>query len=303
MGRVPAPAGPGPGRPRCRRLAARPAGPPRAGPGRRRRLGRGRPRRPGSLAGAPIAPAGAGASGPGPGRRPTPAPPAPPRRRAAPTGSDVEGDDGGAHVGHLAHHGGDAVGRAVVEEPPPPGGVAPPGQEHGALGVPVGHGVGHQLDGGPRQAPVGALDDVERQPGEPEPPPLVLELAGHLVVDVEVHRPQVVGRRGCGRTGWPAPWPGRGGRPAPSPRGGAGSGASAARGRPHLELLGLVDVLAVEPDEAQYMSGKSTTTTQAPWVNLATAKMSTTTPVSTAENPLMTTLRRQCAPSLGRGGA
>jgi hypothetical protein len=36
--------------------------------------------------------------------------------------------------------------------------------------------------------------------------------------------------------------------------------------------------------------------TQAPSLNLATAKISTTTPDRNAENPLTTTLRRQCAP-------
>ncbi len=43
------------------------------------------------------------------------------------------------------------------------------------------------------QAPVGALDDVERQPGQPEPAPLLLESPGLLGVDVEVHGAQVVG--------------------------------------------------------------------------------------------------------------
>ncbi len=41
----------------------------------------------------------------------------------------------------------------------------------------------------------GALDDVEGQAGQPETAPFGLELAGRLGVDVEVHRPQVVGRQ------------------------------------------------------------------------------------------------------------
>ena len=109
-----------------------------------------------------------------------------------------EGDDGGADVGHLAEDGGDLVGRAVVQEALPDPGVAAPGQQHRALGVAVQRGVGHQLDGRPAQAAVRALDDVERQAGQPQPAPLGLELAGRLGVDVEVHRPQVVG---CQRAG------------------------------------------------------------------------------------------------------
>ena len=45
------------------------------------------------------------------------------------------------------------------------------------------------------EPPVRALDDVERQARQPEPAPLLLELAGGLGVDVEVHGPQVVGRQ------------------------------------------------------------------------------------------------------------
>ena len=56
-----------------------------------------------------------------------------------------EGDDGGAHVRHLAQDRGDLVGRAVVQEALPHPGVAAPRQQHGALGVAVQGGVGHQL--------------------------------------------------------------------------------------------------------------------------------------------------------------
>ena len=124
------------------------------------------------------------------------------------------------------------------------------GQEHGALGVPVGHRVGHQLDGRPGQAPVGALDDVERAGGRARAgssPPA--SSPGHLGVDVEVDGPQVVGGQGPGVLDGP----GRGqvepvdqhdDDVAAQDRGLAGPG------RPHLELLCLVDVLAVQADEA-----------------------------------------------------
>ena len=181
---------PGPLRPASGRPPARSPG--RSGPSRRAHavdpgpaLGVDRP---------PIARRGALPPRRGP-LRPTGRRSGPARRSGRRT---VEGDDGGAHVGHLAQDGGDLVGRAVVQEALPDPGVAAPGQQHGALGVAVERGVGHQLDGGPAQAPVGALDDVERQAGQPEPAPLLLELAGLLGVDVEVHGAQVVGRQRAG---------------------------------------------------------------------------------------------------------
>ncbi len=103
-----------------------------------------------------------------------------------------------AHVGHLGEHVGDLVGRAVVQEALPDLRVATAGEQYGALGVAVEGGVGHQLDGGPAESAVGALDDVEREPGQPEPAPFLLERVGLLGVDVEVHGPQVVGREGAG---------------------------------------------------------------------------------------------------------
>ncbi len=119
IGLVPAPAlAEGPVGDRLARSAAgRPVGGPLGGPGRRR-AGRRRPRRGGGRRSGSAA-TGAGCDEPAAGQ--------------------LVGDDGGAHVGQLAHRGGDLVGRAVVEEPLPAGGEAAPGQEDGALGVPVGH--------------------------------------------------------------------------------------------------------------------------------------------------------------------
>ena len=50
----------------------------------------------------------------------------------------------------------------------------------------------------PSEPTVGAVDDVERQPGEPDLLPPLDEDAPPAVVDVEVHGPQVVGHQGAG---------------------------------------------------------------------------------------------------------
>ena len=97
----------------------------------------------------------------------------------------------------LAHDVDDAIRRLVVEDPPPGPSVGAPGQEDADLGLPVGQ-LGGQLERGPPQAAVGAVDDVERQAGEPHPLPPLDEDLGPLVVDVEVHGPEVVGHQGAG---------------------------------------------------------------------------------------------------------
>ena len=50
-----------------------------------------------------------------------------------------------------------------MQQPVPAAVVLQAGQEHGDLGVTVGQGFGHHLDGRPGQPPVGALDDVKRE--------------------------------------------------------------------------------------------------------------------------------------------
>jgi hypothetical protein len=122
------------------------------------------------------------------------------------------------------------------------------GQQHADLGVAVGQLVGHGLDGGAGEAPVGAFDELERHPVQPEAPPVVRQLAGGLVVDDEVHGPQLVGGERAGVLDGP----GRGqveavdehqDHVAAQDRGGGG------RGHVGLEVVRLADVLAVEPQE------------------------------------------------------
>ena len=148
-------------------------------------------------------------------------------------------------MGELAHGGGDLVGRAVVEQPMPSGGETAAGQQDGQLGLTVGHRLGRQLQGGPGEPAVLALLDVEREAGQPEATPLRLELGRHLVVQGEVHGPELVGMQGPGVLEGPGgghvqPVDQHDHRVAVEHRGLGGLG------RPLFELLLLVDVLAVE---------------------------------------------------------
>ena len=113
---------------------------------------------------------------------------------------------------------------------PPP--IAAPGQQHRALGVAVDRGVRHELDRGPQQAPVGALDDVEGNPGQTDPGPVLLEQPCLLRVDVEVDGAHVVGGERARGTGGPAPSPCRGGPRGRPPHGGAGAVPPTPRPRP-----------------------------------------------------------------------
>ena len=83
-----------------------------------------------------------------------------------------EGHDGGVDVGELAHDVDDAVGGLVVEDRRQRLAVGAAREQHAHLGLAVGQ-LGGQLQGGPAEPAVGALDDLERQAGQPEvAPPL-----------------------------------------------------------------------------------------------------------------------------------
>ena len=109
----------------------------------------------------------------------------------------VERDDRGVDVGQLAHDLDDAVSGLVVQNPAPGLPVGAPGQHHGDLGLAVGLLRG-QLQCGPADAAIRAVDHVEREAGEAEALPALDEQVRAVVVDVEVHGVQVVGRqRAC----------------------------------------------------------------------------------------------------------
>ena len=87
------------------------------------------------------------------------------------------------------------------------------------------------------------------QAGQAEPSPLLLELAGRLGVDVEVHRPQVVRGQGAGVLQCP------GGGGVETVHQDHDDMAAQDRGlgdldHAGLEQLGLLHVLVVQPDEA-----------------------------------------------------
>ena len=184
--------------------------------------------------------------------------------------------------------GGDAVGAAVVQQPAPPRREAAPGQQHRELGVAVARDLGGELERGAGQAPVGAVDDVERQARQPEPAPVPLEGAAASTGSTA----KCTARR----------WSGDSVRAYCTARAVARSirststtttwwrstGASHAWPAPASSCLVLLDVLPVQAQQdACTPRGMSTTTTQAPSVNLVTAKMSRTTNDNTAAVPLM----------------
>jgi hypothetical protein len=93
---------------------------------------------------------------------------------------------------------GDRVGGAVVQQAVPHVGVLPARDEHADLGVAVGDRGGHEFRRGAGDPAVGALDDVERQPGEAELAPRGREILGLDRIEVEVHRAQLI-RCECSR--------------------------------------------------------------------------------------------------------
>ena len=228
MGMVPRPRSPkavrsndGPGR-------GRPVGGPVRGPGRawcgRRALPRGR-------------------------RADRLAPPLAPARQPAP--GELVGDHRGVDVGQLAHGGGDPVGGGVVEHPLPAGGEAAAGQQDGQLGLAVGHRLGGQLEGGPGQAAVVALHPRRGGAG----PGRAGSSRPRASADSLSSMAKWTARSS---SGWRvrAYWRAR--AVAMSRRSTStitvwrlSTGASAASAAPCLELLLLVDVLAVEADEPE----------------------------------------------------
>ena len=117
---------------------------------------------------------------------------------------------------------------------------------------------------------------------------------GPLVVDVEVHGVQLVGReraRVLDR-------PGRGQVDAVDEQdhdvAAQHLGLAGLDGRTLFEDGVLGAVLAVRRTRPKTRSGITTTTTQAPWVNSVTTKTTTTTAQTTAAMPLTTTRWRQC---------
>ena len=75
--------------------------------------------------------------------------------------------------------------------------VGAPGQQHAHLGLAVGQ-LGRQLQRRPAQPAVRAVDDVERELRESDPLPAFDQVLRPVVVDVEVHGAEIVGRQRAG---------------------------------------------------------------------------------------------------------
>ena len=116
------------------------------------------------------------------------------RCSSAPSGPEEVRDDRDVDVRHVAERLGDGVGRAVVQEAVPEAPVLALREQDGDLGLGLCERLGDELGRGAGDAPVGALDDVEREPVEPELLPRADEVFGADRVEVEVDGPELVGR-------------------------------------------------------------------------------------------------------------
>ena len=192
----------------------------------------------------------------------------------------------------LRDPGGNAVGRAVVEQAMPARGESPSGEQDGQLGLLVGHRLGREFEHGPAQPPVFAFLDVEGQASQSEPAPLGHELRGHPAVQGEVHRTQLVGVERPGVLQGP-----RRGHvqtvdqhhddvPVEHPR-------RRRLGRALFELVLLVRVLAMEPQENEHAERQDDQDDPGPLLNFATAMITSTMNESTEAVPLMASRRLQ----------
>src|SRR5438874_7864652 len=96
--------------------------------------------------------------------------------------SEVIRDEGHVGVGQPGYGAGDAVGRPVVEQAVPGAAVLATRDQHADFGLAVTERLGHDLEDGARDAPVGAVDQLEGEAREPEPAPLLCELLSVLEV-------------------------------------------------------------------------------------------------------------------------
>ena len=141
-----------------------------------------------------------------------------------------------------------ASGGLVVEDAVPEAAVLAVGQQDADLGLAVGEVAGHQLDGRSGEPAVGAVGQVEGDAGHAVVDPGLGQLVGPLVVEGEVHGPQLVGHERAGVLDGPG-----GGQVEAvdehehdvAPEDGRGDGL----GHVVLELVGLGLVLAGQPHE------------------------------------------------------
>ena len=176
------------------------------------------------------------------------------------------GDVGVGQAGHLLE---DRVGRLVVEDPVPDALVLAVGEQHADLGLAVGQLAGHALHRGAGEAPVGAVDDLERDPLEAGARPTRRAARGPRSSSTA----KCTARSSSGvsvRAYWMARAEAMSSRSTnTSTTWRRRIGAVAAAGTSCSSWCGLLRVLPVEPQQQRPRTAASTTTiTQAPSVNL-----------------------------------
>ena len=128
-------------------------------------------------------------------------------------------------------------------------GVQAPGKKDRNLGVAVSQGRRHQFHGGPAQAAVTALPDLEREAADHKPFPRFSELLSGLVVEQEMYGSDLVRVEAAGVLDGAG-----GGQVQPVHENqddvAAQNGQLGGFGRPLFQLLRLQAVLAVEPYES-----------------------------------------------------
>ena len=118
--------------------------------------------------------------------------------RSVVAGIEVERHRGDVGVGQPRELLEERVGGLVVQHPVPDAAVLAVGEEDRHLGLAVGELADHALHRRADEPAVGGVDDLERHALEPGARPLLGQLRGGLLVEREVHGPQLVGRERAG---------------------------------------------------------------------------------------------------------
>src|SRR5580698_387752 len=103
----------------------------------------------------------------------------------------MERNNGRVDVRQLTHDVDDVVCRLVVEHSSPRLTVRPTWQEHADLGLAVSE-LGGEFECGPPKTAIRAVDDVQRKTSKPELLPAGDQELGARVVNIEMHRMEIV---------------------------------------------------------------------------------------------------------------
>ena len=211
---------------------------------------------------------------------------------------DVERQDRRGRAGQLADRAGDVVRRPVVEQATDDGRVGTARQQHRDLVARSGRRAQRELDRRPGEPAVRAVDQLEldvqprlRVPGRAQAAPRGPSRSRSA-------RPAARPAAGSARSGSPAAQ-----RDPPCRRAAARSSASGTAAGPMTARWPARRPRAGRSHRSRSSTttriGKSTRTTQAPSVNLVTAKITTTIAEIAPDVVLITTLDRQCGAAVG----